>query len=68
MFLSLLSIIKDMLMFTGSYSNGVFPEPLKPEEEEEAIAEMLNGYKVARNKLIEHNVRLVAHIVKKFDN
>ncbi len=68
MFLSLLSIIKDMLMFTGSYSNGVFPEPLKPEEEEEAIAEMLNGNKEARNKLIEHNLRLVAHIVKKFDN
>ena len=68
MFLSLLSIIKDMRMFTGSYSNGVFPEPLKPEEEEEAIAEMLNGNKEARNKLIEHNLRLVAHIVKKFDN
>ena len=68
MFLSLLSIVKDMLMFTGSYSNGVFPEPLKPEEEEEAITAMLNGSKEARNKLIEHNLRLVAHIVKKFDN
>ena len=33
MFLSLLSIVKDMLMFTGSYSNGVFPEPLSPDEE-----------------------------------
>ncbi len=68
MFLSLLSIVKDMLMFTGSYSNGVFPEPLSPEEEEEAITKMLNGDITARNKLIEHNLRLVAHIVKKFDN
>ena len=68
MFLSLLNIIKDMLMFTGSYSNGVFPEPLKPEEEEEMITKMLNGDKEARNILIEHNLRLVAHIVKKFDN
>ena len=68
MFLSLLSIVKDMLMFTGSYSNGVFPEPLKPEEEDEMITRMLNGDKEARNILIEHNLRLVAHIVKKFDN
>lgn len=68
MFLSLLSIVKDMLLFTGSYSNGVFPEPLKPEEEEVMITRMLNGDKEARNTLIEHNLRLVAHIVKKFDN
>lgn len=68
MFLSLLNILKDVLMFTGSYSNGVFPEPLKPEEEEKMIARMLNGDKEARNILIEHNLRLVAHIVKKFDN
>lgn len=68
MFLSLLNILKDMLMFTGSYSNGVFPEPLKPEEEEKMIARMLNSDKEARNILIEHNLRLVAHIVKKFDN
>ena len=68
MFLSLLNIVKDMLLFTGSYSNQVFPEPLKPEEEEKMITRMLNGDKEARNILIEHNLRLVAHIVKKFDN
>ena len=68
MFLSLLNIVADMLMFTGSYSNGVFPEPLRPEEEDEMITRMLNGDKEARNILIEHNLRLVAHIVKKFDN
>ncbi len=67
MFLNLLNIIKDMLFFTGSYSNGVFPEPLDSVEEEEMINKMLNGDKNARNILIEHNLRLVAHIVKKFD-
>ena len=67
MFLNLLNIIKDMLFFTGSYSNGVFPEPLDSVEEEEMITKMLNGDKNARNILIEHNLRLVAHIVKKFD-
>lgn len=67
MFLNLLNIIKDMLFFTGSYSNTVFPEPLSSEEEEKCIEEMFKGNKEARNKLIEHNLRLVAHIVKKFD-
>lgn len=68
MFLNLLNILKDMLFFTGSYSNQVFPDPLNSLEEEEAIKQMLMGDKNARNKLIEHNLRLVAHIVKKFDN
>lgn len=67
MFLNLLNIIKDMLFFTGSYSNQIFPEPLEPDKEEEMITKMLNGDKNARNVLIEHNLRLVAHIVKKFD-
>ena len=39
MFLNILSIIKDMLFFTGSYSNNVFPDPLSKEEEEENIKE-----------------------------
>ncbi len=68
MFLNLLNIIKDMLFFTGSYSNQVFPDPLSSSEEEKMIDKMLQGDKEARNKLIEHNLRLVAHIVKKFDN
>ena len=68
MFLNLLNIIKDMMFFTGSYSNNVFPEPLSEEEEQKMIQEMLKGNKEARNKLIEHNLRLVAHIVKKFEN
>lgn len=67
MFLNFLNIIKDLLFFTGSYSNNVFPEPLSSIEEEKCIKEMLEGNNDARNKLIEHNLRLVAHIVKKFD-
>ena len=68
MLFNLFNILKDLLFFTGSYSNNVFPEPLSEEEESEAIEKMLNGDKSARNKLIEHNLRLVAHIVKKFDS
>lgn len=63
----LLSIFKCMGLFTGSYSINVFPDPLSEEEEERCIDAMLKGDKNARDKLIEHNLRLVAHIVKKFD-
>ena len=55
-------------MFTGSYSNNVFPEPLEKEEEEKQIKLLLAGNKNARNTLIEHNLRLVAHIVKKYES
>ena len=64
----LFSIIRNLLCFTGSYSNDVFLEPLSLEEEEECIKKKMNGDINCRNKLIEHNLRLVAHIVKKYDN
>lgn len=54
-------------LFHGSYSINVFPEPLSKEEEETAILSMQAGDMEARNRLIEHNLRLVAHIVKKFE-
>ena len=47
MFFNLLNLIKDMLFFTGSYSNNVFPEPLSNKEEEECISKMLNGDNLA---------------------
>ena len=62
-----LNLLKQMLFFTGSYSNNVFPEPLSEQEESECILKMQQGDTEARNKLIEHNLRLVAHIVKKFE-
>lgn len=67
MFLKLINILKGFFFFTGSYSNNVFPPPLTIEEEDECIKKMASGDKSARNKLIEHNLRLVAHIVKKFE-
>lgn len=67
MFFNLFSIVKNLFCFTGSYSNEVFPDPLSREEEEKYIKLKEEGDRDARNKLIEHNLRLVAHIVKKFD-
>ena len=63
----LLSLLEQMIFFTGSYSNKVFPEPLDEIEEKECLEKMQKGDEEARNKLIEHNLRLVAHIVKKFE-
>lgn len=68
MFLEFLNFIKSLIFFTGSYSNAVFPEPLSKQEEELAIQKAKQGDKNSRSKLIEHNLRLVAHIVKKFDH
>lgn len=53
---------------TAAYSNQIFPEPLSKEEEEACVEKMRLGDQGARNKLIEHNLRLVAHIVKKYDH
>lgn len=63
----LLSVLKGLSLFTGSYSVNVFPEPLSEEEEAKCIEGLMKGDTECRNKLIEHNLRLVAHIVKKFD-
>lgn len=61
-------LFKDFYIFTAAYSNNVFPDPLSKEEEEEMTKRFFLGDKEARNKLIEHNLRLVAHIVKKYDH
>ncbi|HHT48370.1 MAG TPA: RNA polymerase sporulation sigma factor SigK [Firmicutes bacterium] len=56
------------LLFSYISNNNVFPMPLSEEEERALILRMEEGDKEARNTLIERNLRLVAHIVKKFDN
>ena len=57
------------LLFTLRLSGGQagsFPRPLKAEEERRCLELAAQGDLEARNKLIEHNLRLVAHIVKKY--
>jgi len=67
MILSIIGFLKSIFLSIGSYSNTQFPEPLTPDEEEKEIKKMLSGNKDSRNTLIEHNLRLVAHIVKKYE-
>lgn len=64
----LLNFINKIKLLTTSYSLNVFDSPLSKEEEQLCIEKHLNGDKDARNKLIEHNLRLVAHIVKKYES
>ena len=48
-----------------SGSAGAFPKPLPPEKERECLERCAAGDLEARNLLVEHNLRLVAHIIKK---
>ena len=50
MFFKLLKWLKEISLFTASYSNNVFPEPLSKEEEDIYIVRASNGDKEARNK------------------
>ena len=69
MFINIISeIIKGALIGCASYGNKTFPDPISKEEENKLVIKMKNNDKEARNKLIEHNLRLVAHIVKKYDS
>lgn len=64
----ILSLFSNFVPLVGSINNQAFPNPLTPQEEEYYLALMAKGDKEAREKLIEHNLRLVAHIVKKYQN
>jgi RNA polymerase sporulation-specific sigma factor len=61
-----------LLILSGSFfplrlsGGGSFPRALTPEEEREYLERMAQGDMDARDKLIEHNLRLVAHIIKKY--
>ncbi len=62
-----LVLINSVLWMLRLGSAGSFPRPLKAAEEQEYLERWINeGDIEARNKLIEHNLRLVAHIMKKY--
>ena len=64
----IINYLKKIKIFTTSYSLNVFDFPLSKGDEQMYIERHLKGDKDARNKLIEHNLRLVAHIVKKYES
>ncbi len=66
--LSFLSNILSYIFCLFGYisSNNLFPEPLSKSEEEYYLKKYFEGDKEAKNKLIEHNLRLVAHVAKRY--
>ena len=68
MFLDIISNILSYVFMLFGYisSENLFPEPLSKSEEQYLLKKHFSGDKKARNKLIEHNLRLVAHIAKKY--
>lgn len=63
-----LSALEGILLLVSYVTNNVFPQPLSSEKELDCLKKMKTGDNEARDLLIEHNLRLVAHIVKKFEN
>lgn len=60
--------LRGLWLLHGYLSNAsAFPQPLSPLEEQQALEALRRGDAEARNRLVEHNLRLVAHIVKKFE-
>ena len=68
MFFTLFSSVGMQMLYWMLHieSAGSFPKPLSAKEEKAALLEMQEGSAAARNRLIEHNLRLVAHIIKKY--
>lgn len=68
MFLDFLwGLIGKIVFFTGSITSKTsFPKPLSKEEEDKCLALVADGDKEAKDKLVHHNMRLVAHIAKKY--
>ena len=64
--LPLMALSKILFLVLRVSAGGSFPRPLTAQEERAAFAAMKTGDKTARDQLVEHNLRLVAHVVKKY--
>jgi len=62
----LMELLQKIFLLLGFVGGSTFPKPLSEEEEQKYIKQFENGDENARNILIEHNLRLVAHIAKKY--
>ncbi|GBF31937.1 RNA polymerase sporulation specific sigma factor SigK [Desulfocucumis palustris] len=65
--LAVVSLVNGLVLLVSYVANNSFPKPLSEEEENIHLEKMMAGDESARQTLIERNLRLVAHIIKKFD-
>nr|MDD6336476.1 sigma-70 family RNA polymerase sigma factor [bacterium] len=68
MLMELLKWLREMVLMVSHVSGSSFPEPMTPQEEQEALRRLAQGDMEARNRLVECNLRFVAHIARKFSN
>lgn len=66
--LSVISTLREIWLMVGHISNNSFPQPFTAAEEREHLQRMEDGDSEARQLLIEHNLRLVAHVIKKYEH
>jgi RNA polymerase sporulation-specific sigma factor len=62
-FTAIALFIKELMLLVSYVKNNAFPQPLSEVEEDKHLRLMADGNQHSRNLLIEHNLRLVAHIV-----
>ncbi len=62
------AVVKEIILLVSYLNNNSFPQPLSRAEEKECLQKMAAGDQEARSVLIERNLRLVAHVIKKFEN
>jgi RNA polymerase sporulation-specific sigma factor len=65
---SLVTALRELWLMVGHIQNSSFPRPFSAEKEREYLKRMEEGDPEARQLLIEHNLRLVAHVIKKFEH
>lgn len=65
-FVESLGLNKNLLRFIGG--GEVLPQPFSPEKEAELVSKLSDGDKGVRDKLVEHNLRLVVYIARRFEN
>lgn len=61
-------LFREVFLLFSYIKNNAFPKPLSEQEEQAALNSLQTGCEQSRETLIKHNLRLVAHIVKKFEN
>ncbi|NLY38317.1 MAG: RNA polymerase sporulation sigma factor SigK [Firmicutes bacterium] len=66
--LSLIAALREIWLMIGQIQNNSFPQPFSPQEEQKYLQRMAEGDEEAKQLLVEHNLRLVAHVIKKFEN
>ncbi len=65
---AVLSAIHELFVMAGHIQNSSFPHPLNAAQEKDCLCKMAEGDPEARRRLIECNLRLVAHVIKKFES